>query len=118
MKTETKEIYKCEYCNKLYQLKRFALLHEQYCHKNPENFRKCLNCSHLVKKEVIIYSDTPVGEMERGVQLFFCSKIYSFLYPPKVEIKKNHFELGDYSNKPMRKKCVYFSDSSENANLI
>lgn len=31
MITETKEICKCEYCRKLYQLKRFAEGHEEVC---------------------------------------------------------------------------------------
>lgn len=49
---QTKEIYKCEYCRKIYQIKRFAESHEKMCKKNPENNRACFGCNFLQKKEV------------------------------------------------------------------
>lgn len=101
---EIKEVYKCEYCRKLYQLKRFAELHEKMCSKNPENSRKCFGCKHLGKKKTEVYD----CEMPRRVELLYCSKIDSFLYPPKVEHKKNWHETDPMPNNPMRRKCDKF----------
>ena len=54
MKTETKEIYKCEHCNKLYQLKNWCLVHEKACSKNPDNDRACFGCQYLTKQNETI----------------------------------------------------------------
>ena len=109
MKIETKEIYKCEFCNKLYQRKHFCIRHELICLKNPANYRVCFDCKHLTKEKTTIYKDYGQGEQEESVELFFCKKINSFLYPPKVEIKKNYFDdLGDTENQPMKKECEFF----------
>jgi ATP-binding cassette subfamily D (ALD) protein 3 len=54
MKVEIKEIYKCDFCNKLYQVKRFAEYHEKGCSKNPENERPCFNCHNMEKRETEI----------------------------------------------------------------
>jgi len=51
MKSEFKEIYKCDHCNKLYQRKHACIKHEIACHKNPENHRVCFGCMHLCKKK-------------------------------------------------------------------
>jgi len=68
MKIETKEIYKCEHCNKLYQIKSKCLEHEKTCSKNPDNQRACFGCRHLEKKNYTIYEDHPYsGELERKV---------------------------------------------------
>jgi len=53
MKTEYKEIYKCDYCNKLYQIKSYAIKHEKICQKNPINYRPCLSCEYLIKKTIL-----------------------------------------------------------------
>lgn len=105
---ETKEIYKCEWCRKLYQLKRFAEAHEQMCIKNPENKRACFGCKFLDKKEVMVYDDSPWGETSKKVNLCHCSKKECFVYPPKVEIKGNMIELGDDTNEPMPKECPLY----------
>ena len=107
MKTETKEIYKCDFCKKLYQIRRFAELHEKFCSKNPDNDRKCFWCKYFKKKKVVIYCDSSNGEydFERNLELFYCDKIDSFIYPPKVEHKGNSFDLNDDSNEPMRREC-------------
>ncbi len=111
MKIETKEIYKCEFCNKLYQLKHFAAKHEQLCTKNPENKRACFGCSHLEKKQTTIYHDSPLGgENEQQVHILFCNKKQIYLYPPRVQVKQNMYDLGNDSNEPMPKVCSDFSD--------
>lgn len=103
MKIQTKEIYKCDHCNKLYQIKRYCAEHEIICSKNPVNDRDCFGCMHLEKKETKISYDTPYGESFRTVHLLHCVKIDSFLYPPKVEHKGNMFETEPYENNPMYK---------------
>ena len=109
MKTEIKEVYKCEYCNKLYQRKHAAIQHENGCSKNPNNKRACIvdgiACDHLIKKRVWHYFDTPFGEDKQQVDLLYCGHKKIFMYPPKVEAKKNWFELGDELNEPMPKEC-------------
>ncbi len=48
MKTKTMEVYFCDYCNKLYQLRHACEKHEQYCKKSPANQHKCFEfCEHL-----------------------------------------------------------------------
>ncbi len=116
MKIETKEIYKCEYCNKLYQIKRFAERHEIDCKRNPDNYRKCLDwCSHLKKKSTMDYYDQYDGEHEQSISLLYCKKKNIFLYPPKVEHAKKWFELGDELNEPMPTEC---NDYDSNVDYI
>lgn len=114
MKIETKEIYKCEFCNKLYQLKHFAAKHEELCTKNPENKRACFGCSHLEKKQTTIYHDSPLGgEIVQQVHILFCNKKQMYVYPPRVQVKKNMYDLGNDLNEPMPKVCSDFSDYTE-----
>ena len=113
MKIEIKEIYKCEHCNKLYQIKNKCLEHEKVCNKNPDNQRACFGCRHLEKKNYTIYEDHHYGgELERKVELLHCPKINSFLYPPKVEHKKNWYETDPMENKPMPRTCKVYDDES------
>lgn len=113
MKTETKQIYKCEYCNKLYQVKSACESHELACIKNPINFRPCFGCFNLEKKETLIYAgfddyytDEPVNVKR---EFFFCNKKQIFLYTPQNEIKGNFnhtdTEGGTFKNYPMPTKC-------------
>ena len=104
MKIEIKEIYKCEYCNKLYQLKHFCEKHEKICKKNPENDRPCFSCVHLSKKDVVVYEYC--GDIEHKVNLscLHCDKKEVFLHTPQNEIKGNALELGG-DNLPMPKEC-------------
>lgn len=113
MKIETQEIYKCEHCNKLYQIKGYCEKHEISCPKNPDNFRKCFGCKFLKKEKTEYFFDTVNGSDSRMINIFHCSKIDSFLYPPKVEHKQNYYELGDELNQPMRKECDQFVDEYE-----
>lgn len=112
MKTETREIYKCEHCKKLYQIASYCIKHEVICHKNPENARLCLKCPFLEMKETTIYHDTGFGEISQEVKLFHCQKVDSYLYPPVVELKGNAIELGDDHNEPMKKECEHYKDFS------
>lgn len=100
MITETKEIYKCEHCRKLYQLKRFAEAHEKKCFKNPENERACFGCVHLGKKETLQYYDTYRGEQTRKIDVFYCDKKEVYLFPPSVAHKGNQIEIENNEQMP------------------
>lgn len=108
MITETKEIYKCEYCRRVYQIKRFAEAHEISCVKNPDNHRACFGCKHLNKRDHVLHCNTPIGEFTRTVNICHCAKKGIFLYPPKVEHKETSFDLGNELNEPMPKNCPDF----------
>lgn len=43
---KTIEAFKCNYCNKVYQLKKSCQAHENRCYKNPET-RSCASCIFL-----------------------------------------------------------------------
>jgi len=107
MKIETREVYKCEFCNKLYQIKGYCEKHEVVCTHNPNNQRDCFNCGYIEKRKHTIYFDTGYGESKRVVEILYCDKIKSFLYPPKVEHKGNAYELGDELNDPMPMNCEF-----------
>lgn len=116
MKTETKEIYKCDYCNKLYQVKRFAINHEVSCKKRPDYLRPCHSCQILEKKRETIwtgYGDWSGDECERVVDVLFCKKLDCFIYPPSVAAKGNAFDMGDKSNVEMPIECEHFIDRYE-----
>ena len=113
---ETKEIYKCEYCRKLYQMKHFCISHESTCMKNPVNFRACIGCNNLKKKIVDVnFSDYNGNDSFEKRELLYCEKIDQFLYPPKVEFKGNAFEGAsiddgtgeEKENNPMRVDCEF-----------
>jgi len=109
MKIEIKEIYKCDHCKKLYQIKNAAIKHEKSCSKNPENNRPCFNCSYLEKSKTVVYSNYYGEEWERSVDLLFCASKKIFLFPPKVEIKGNQYET-DEPNEPMPKQCDVYDN--------
>jgi hypothetical protein len=52
MITETKTIYKCEHCRKLYQVKAAAERHENKCKRRPDYQRACFGCAFITKKDV------------------------------------------------------------------
>jgi hypothetical protein len=118
MKTETKEIYKCDYCKKLYQLKHAAIYHESICRKNPANYRLCHSCNGLEMKDVMIYSGYDNYDNCEPVNISrdfcFCKKKQIFLYTPQNEIKGNHHHIdtegGIFENYPMAKECTDFSN--------
>jgi len=113
MKIEIKEIYRCEYCNKLYQRKYAAIQHEKICKKNPDNKRACMVngfvCDHLTKKRA--WYHYPDEENKCEVNLLYCEYKKIFLYPPKIEVKGNWFELDEELNEPMPKQCDYYKPS-------
>ena len=104
MKVETKEIYKCEHCNKLYQLKHFCEKHEKACKKNPKNDRPCFRCVHLTKKDIEHYYFVGDRDIKVNFSCLYCDKRKVFLHTPQNEIKGNALDLGD-ENLPMPKEC-------------
>jgi len=107
METIKTTIYKCSHCPKYYRHEHFAIKHEAKCMKNPVNYRACIGCVHLSKRDVTVYEDMWDGEHERTVNILHCSKIESFLYPPKVEANKSWFETDPETNQPMPKECEH-----------
>lgn len=105
MKIETREIYKCDHCNKLYQRKHACEKHEIMCSKNPDNFRACFGCKHLTKVEVPIQG----YYWEYEANVLYCSKLEKYLHPPKVEHKGNALDFGRL-NEPMPRECKDFDD--------
>lgn len=106
MKETIQTIYRCEYCNKLYQRKHACELHEKHCHHNPDNDRACFDCVHLTKKDYPVYYDHYDGsETERYVNALYCPIFEKFVHPPKVEAKGNAFDFGDILNDPMPREC-------------
>ena len=113
MKTQIKEIYKCDFCNKLYQVKSACEKHEKVCTKNPINDRICHHCWHLDKKTTQIdnsQSDYQTGEtvlVDRD--FFYCNYKHIFLYTPQNEMKQNFkhtdSEGGYLENFPMPISC-------------
>jgi hypothetical protein len=120
MKIETKEIYKCEHCNKLYQIKDWCEYHESICKKNPENNRACFLCAHLVSREkvVTLIHGYNGQEENRQLTLMYCNKIKTFLYPAQVEVKGNAYDLGDESNNPMPKECELLKELQSECDLF
>jgi len=107
MKTETREVYFCGHCNKLYLRKKWALKHEKVCTYNPDNDRKCFRCDHCEKLKNQMY----FGNEELGsVDICHCNKLDVYIYPPKVEHKGNAFLSEDLGkdNIPMKKECEHF----------
>lgn len=41
-------VYRCSYCNKLYQMKHACEKHEAGCWGNPKNRAMCFSCKHYV----------------------------------------------------------------------
>lgn len=120
MKTKTKEVFYCEYCNKHGLSKSKMEYHEKVCWKNPLNYRPCFHCINLNKKETEIYGNYYNGsEWTRKVDLLYCIEKKCFLYTPKNQIKGNQFDLGDDSNIPMPERCdIYKTESNEQYNDI
>lgn len=113
MKVETREVYKCEYCNKMYQRKHLCEKHESRCFKRPDYMRPCHTCGILKKKKETIwagYGDEWGNEAERVVEVLFCEKRDCFIYPPSVAAKGNAFDMGDKSNNEMPKECEFYTE--------
>lgn len=101
-------IYKCEFCKKIYQKRKWAEKHELRCKKNPVNDRPCFHCNHLVMKDTEICEDNFNPDApEELYNLFYCTKKKLFLYPPSVGYKNNAYDLGDDCNEPMPLTCDF-----------
>ena len=90
---ETKEVYKCEFCRKLYEKKYFAERHEENCKLNPKNDRACLGCPILRKVTATYIYDDYIGQRDTKVSVLYCEAINKCLYPPGVERKGNAYEI-------------------------
>lgn len=96
MKEVKKQVYKCDYCNRLSLSKSGIKAHEKSCRKNPENKTYCYMCEHCesVKKEYTAYFRMH-GGFDRVVDNApFCSYYDAYLIAPLLA-KKSWFELSD-----------------------
>lgn len=117
MITETREIYKCEHCRKMYQVKSACIRHELRCDKNPETHRACYGCNFLKEERVDVnfIAMQPYGEDEytEEKKILFCSKLNVYKYPPKIEHSLRGAYLqedigdGEVANEPMPKDCPH-----------
>ena len=106
MKVIETTIYKCEYCNKLYERKHFCKKHELICKKNPDNFRACHSCKKLTRKTHVVEKYNYLeGSYTEKCSLLYCNKKEVFIHTPKIEIKGNKFDTSPVNNIPMPKVC-------------
>lgn len=117
MIVETKEVYRCGFCNKFYQRKHACLKHEVRCNKNPENERKCFTCEHLCMKESRVdigidgyYTGEPIIEPKDA---FFCNKLKVHLKLPISVHKGLSYDFVKYENIPMKKECELYNKETE-----
>jgi len=111
MITETKEVYKCEHCRRLYQRKWLAEKHELSSKKRHDYLQPFHSCKKLKKQKETIwagYGDMNGYEEERVVEVLFCKKRDCFIYPPSVAAKGNAFDMGDKCNEEMPKQCEFY----------
>lgn len=110
MKIETREIYRCDHCKKIYLRKKACIDHEPKCKKNPINFQKCLDgCSHLCKKTITYYYDAYNGECEGEKELLYCSAKKEFVYPFWVGNPLHPEDMEDeIPNEVMPSECDHF----------
>ena len=112
MITEIREIYKCEFCRKLYQIKSACQKHEPNCRKNPLNKQRCLEgCKHLIKKEITFMYDTYIGGMEDKREILFCNKKQEGVYPYWVNGLEGEDIVGDIPNNIMPDECEFFEEN-------
>lgn len=105
MKTETREIYTCDFCKKYYKLKRFAQLHEKRCFSNPVNDRHCFFCINMEFKKLNVYIPTfNDSDNSDKRNCFYCKLLKTGLIPPIARHRNNQYEL-DIENIDMPIKC-------------
>ena len=109
MKTETREIYNCDYCSRYYKQKHHAKYHESICKMNPVNIPACFSCIHLGKENVgaINHPFAQDGEVF-SVNVFYCNHLKQCMHTPINAAKGNKFELDDWDNVLMPVKCEHF----------
>jgi len=115
MITETREIYRCEYCKKIYLRKHFCESHELKCKKNPKNYSPCLDgCEHIDKKNFTYFFDTWQGEDNKIVSVLYCTKkeiaICPFWHSPYEYLTDCDGE--EILNIEMPKNCQCYSKSN------
>jgi hypothetical protein len=110
MITETKEVYKCEHCRKLYQIKKACIAHEPKCRKNPINKQRCYDgCKHLVKKEVTYFWDAYDGSHESKKEILFCNAKNEGVYPYWLNNPLYQEDIeGEIPNEVMPNECTKF----------
>jgi len=86
MKTITNTtIYRCEHCNKLYQIGSACIKHELKCDHNKENWTACTGCVFLKNTTKDLSYENDYGyEVIRQSNAFFCDAKNIGLYPPKA----------------------------------
>ena len=110
MKTETREIYRCDHCKKIYLLKRYCEAHELKCRKNPKNKQKCLEgCSYLIKKEISYTWDAYDGEHESKREILYCTKKKEGVCPYWIDGLLEEDIIGAIPNNPMPFECSLFT---------
>ena len=62
------------------------------------------------KKSETIYHETLYGETKQEVELLYCNKLDTFLFPPKVEHKGNQLETEPKENNPMPRTCEFVTE--------
>lgn len=126
MKTEVKTMYRCDHCNKIYQVQGACERHETKCSKNPENDRACFRCTHSTNKTVEIESGVDINQYSEhetdynniGVVLPYCKKLKVCLLPPKAEHNNNKYETVGVENKPMPKECEHQNDPNRHVSFM
>ena len=84
MKTETREIYKCDHCRKVYQVKNACAIHEFNCTRNPKNIAACGGCVFMEERPTEYFYDTGYGESSAKSTKFHCKKLDKDMYPYKA----------------------------------
>jgi len=105
---ETKEIYKCKHCRKLYQRKYACEKHENKCNRNPINASKCLEgCMNLTKLEVEyidqIYINGFIDDITKTKNILYCIEKKEGVCPRWVE----PLDI-DVPNNVMPKECALY----------
>lgn len=112
MKVETREIYRCGFCNKIYLRKHFCEKHEGKCRKNPGNYQPCLDgCAHADKKELVYVRETPYTSEEVKVSVMYCSKKEEAVCPFWVNAYDVLYDddSNEILNYYMPKECEHFT---------
>lgn len=118
MITETREIYKCQHCRKVYQIKHYCESHELQCKNNPDNFMICHDCKHSEKKTVRICKlvgclgeNMGVSETEeyRNQRMIHCKERDLYVYPNWLSNPVQQEEMpNEEENIVMPNKCDHF----------
>lgn len=113
MKESLKKVFTCDFCNKKYFVKNACETHELWCHKNPENFKPCMNeCKHLENAKTEIYIDTYHGESSFMANCFRCKKSGQLMYSLSAERRGlvERFELEAHDQVAMPRECADFEE--------